>query len=203
MNVVSFAAAWAEPFAPAGDEPFTLAGGSTVQVPMMSQVLAANYAAGPGWQAVELPYSEGFLMRLVLPDTGSPVFDAARLAEVEDLLAQGAPAAVLLGLPTWTHRGTLDLVPVLAGLGLAGMAGMEPDFEAIHAQARIGAAAQAVAITVAEQGTVAAAVTEFGLCGSLPRRPEKELVFDRPFLYQIIHAGTGMPLFLGTVMDPR
>ena len=37
---------------------------------------------------------------------------------------------------------------------------------------------------------------------SAPPPPDIELVFDRPFLYQILHEDTGMPLFLGTVMAP-
>lgn len=205
LSVLTFAAAWADPFAPAeGAEPFTLASGARVKVPMMFKLLAAGYAAGPGWQAVDLPYAGGFLMRLVLPEHGSPVPDAALLAAVAQGLAAGPPALVALGLPKWGHRCTVDLKPVLAGLGLAGTVGRTPDFEAIHKDAVIASAAQAVSITVAEEGTVAAAVTEVEMvCGSLPEEPEVRLVFDRPFLYQIIHEGTGMPLFLGTVMDPR
>ncbi|MCG2620476.1 serpin family protein [Arthrobacter sp. I2-34] len=204
LNVLTFAAAWAEPFEPAEDaDPFTLADGTKASVPMMFGLRTLSYAAGPGWRAVELPYTEGFLMRLVLPARGRPVFDAAQLAEIEDRLAAAPAVLVALGLPKWEHQCSLDLMPVLAGLGLAETFGPRPDFEAIHEDAEIASAAQAVNITVAEEGTVAAAVTQFAMiCGS-PPGPEVELVFDRPFLYQIIHEGTGMPLFLGTVMDPR
>jgi serine protease inhibitor len=29
------------------------------------------------------------------------------------------------------------------------------------------------------------------------------MTFDRPFHYQIVHVGTGLPLFMGKVADPR
>ncbi|NKX50340.1 serpin family protein, partial [Arthrobacter deserti] len=181
MNVLTFAAAWADPFSPADDgEPFTLADGTKVPVPMMFGLRTATYAAGPGWRALELPYAEGFLMRLVLPGQGPPVFDAAQLAGIGDSLDAGPAALVAVGLPKWEHRCFLDLMPVLAGMGLAGTAGPAPDFEAIHEDARVTAAAQAGAISVAEAGTVAAAVTEFGMVTGAPPAPEVELVFDRP-----------------------
>ena len=205
LNVLTFAAAWAEPFDPAEDTClFSLADGSTVAVPLMCGLRTVRYAAGPGWRAVELPYTEGFLMRLVLPDRGRPVFDAAQLADIEARLAAGPAVLVALGMPSWEHRCSLDLMPVLAGLGLSETLGGHPDFDAIHEDAMIASAAQAVSITVAEAGTTAAAVTEIEMiCGSLPAEPDAELVFDRPFQYQIIHEATGMPLFLGVVMDPR
>ena len=54
------------------------------------------------------------------------------------------------------------------------------------------------------EGTVAAAVTQFnGMVTSAPPQPDRTIAFDRPFHYQIVHAETGLPLFMGTVADPR
>jgi serine protease inhibitor len=65
-------------------------------------------------------------------------------------------------------------------------------------------AAQAANITVAEKGTVAAAVTQInGMVTGAPPQPEHTIDFDRPFHYQIVHVETGLPLFMGTVADPR
>ena len=108
------------------------------------------------------------------------------------------------GLALQEHEYTLDLLPVLRGLGLAETFGKTPDFEAIQPEARVTGATQQANITVGEKGTVAAAVTQLDvMAGSLPPPPDVKLDFNRPFLYQIIHADTGLPLFLGTVMDPR
>ena len=72
LNAVYFAAAWDVPFDAndTSDEPFTTADGGTVDVPMMHGLQEMAYAEGPGWQAVDLPYGEGFVMRLVLPAGG-------------------------------------------------------------------------------------------------------------------------------------
>ena len=74
LNAVYFASAWKVPFDPAdtSDRPFTTADGRQVTVPTMSGVQELAFARGKGWQAVDLPYAEGFVMRLVLPDSGAP-----------------------------------------------------------------------------------------------------------------------------------
>ena len=87
-------------------------------------------------------------------------------------------------------------------MGLKETMGPSPDFSGISEGMFIEGVAQSANITVAEKGTVAAAVTQLAVAGSAPPEPEIELTFDRPFLYQILHEDTGMPLFLGTVMDP-
>ena len=81
--------------------------------------------------------------------------------------------------------------------------GRTPDFIGISADGLyVEGAAQTANITVAEKGTIAAAVTQISMAESGFAEPDVEITFDRPFLYQILHEDTGMPLFLGTVMDP-
>ena len=49
---------------------------------------------------------------------------------------------------------------------------------------------------------MAAAVTQInGMVTSGPPQPDRTIEFDRPFHYQIIHAETGLPLFMGTVAE--
>nr|WP_255482270.1 serpin family protein [Pseudarthrobacter sp. NBSH8] len=48
------------------------------------------------------------------------------------------------------------------------------------------------------------AVTQInGAVSSAPPGPERSISFNRPFHYQIVHVETGLPLFMGTVADPR
>ncbi len=64
-------------------------------------------------------------------------------------------------------------------------------------------AAQDANITVAEKGTVAAAVTQInGMATSARPEPARSIAFDRPFQYQIVHVETGFPLFMGKVARP-
>jgi hypothetical protein len=61
-----------------------------------------------------------------------------------------------------------------------------------------------VVLQVDEKGTEAAAVTASpGMCMCTPRnKPLPEVVFDRPFLFIIVHDATSTPLFVCLVMNP-
>jgi serine protease inhibitor len=206
LNTVYFAAAWSEPFAAdaTGDAPFTLPGGESVVVPTMHSSPAVRYAAGADWTGVDLPYGEGFFMRLVLPADGSaPSWNEQELLDIADELDAAETLPVEVALPSWDHSQEQELIPVLLALGLEETLGPAPDLEAIQPGASITGAAQTASITVAEKGTVAAAVTQFGMETSFQEPPALSISFDRPFGYQIVHEDTGLPLFMGTVADPR
>lgn len=210
LNALYFASAWDTPFDANGtaDSPFTKAGGEEVMVPTMNNLAEMAYAEGPGWQAVDLPYAEGFVMRLVLPATGtsgdSSHVGTAELSEIADSLDGDVPEMVQISLPKWDHKSSFDLRKVFESLGLQETLSTSKDFDNIQPGMIITQAAQAANITVAEKGTVAAAVTQInGMATSAPPMPERVIQFDRPFHYQIIHAGTGLPLFMGKVADPR
>lgn len=210
LNAVYFAAAWDIPFdaEATSDEPFTTAGGGTIDVPMMHSMQEMAYAEGPGWQAVDLPYGEGFVMRLVLPaqdsDGGAGALKAERLAEVARALDAANPEDIDLALPTWDHKSHFDVRAILEQLGLEKTLNTTRDFDAIQQGLMITQAAQDANITVAEKGTVAAAVTQInGMATSVPPEPARSISFDRPFHYQIVHVGTRLPLFMGKVADPR
>jgi serpin B len=203
---VYFAAAWDEPFdaVATGARPFTLSGGPTVDVPTMHASPTVRYARGKGWSGIDLPYGEGFFLRLVLPAEGSaPAWDEQQLAGIADALDAAAPVPVDLALPTWNHGSTRDLMGVLAALGLAETVGPGADFSAIQPGTTLSGGAQTADITVAEKGTIAAAVTQFAMVTSAPVPPELSIAFDRPFGYQVVHEETGLPVIMGTVADPR
>lgn len=202
MDAVTFGATWASPFAPENtvDGPFTRADGTSVEVPLMHQMTAVPYAEGDGWVAVELPYTEGFAMRLVLPDAGTLTADG--WAAAHEALSGASGTEVLLTLPTWRTDTTLDLTDALGALGLGSLRNPDGGLDDVFRDAFVSAIAQGATITVAEKGTVAAAVTALGLeAGAAPMQP-LEVRFDRPFEYQVVHDGTGLVLFAGRVADP-
>jgi serine protease inhibitor len=214
LNSLYFACAWSTPFDPdaTSDLPFTTAGGEEIDVLAMHKELTMKYAEGAGWQGVDLPYADGFVMRLVLPaDTAAPdgaaapaAFGAKKLTEIAGAFDTAPAESVQIQLPRWDHRSSFDLRRVFVALGLENMLGTTEDFNNIQPQMMITQAAQAANITVAEKGTIAAAVTQInGMATSVPPEPERSIAFDRPFHYQIVHVETGLPLFMGTVADPR
>lgn len=208
LNAVYFAAAWREPFAleATEDRPFTKAGGDVVDVPTMLGGKVVAYAEGAGWQAVDLPYGEGFAMRLVLPAAGAPegMPDAGTLLAVAAALEGAEPQMVEIQLPKWDHKSSFDLLKILDELGLEHTLATATDFDAIQGGLTITGAAQAANITVAEKGTIAAAVTQINARATSGQpQPERTISFDRPFHYQIVHLETGLPLFMGKIADPR
>ena len=119
INTVYFAAAWEDPFDAAVTSPgnFTTAGGR-VETPLMRQQLSVNYAEGEGWQGIDLPYNDGFVMRLVLPEPGAgPVLDETELIEVNAAFDDGRQTEVGLTLPSWDHEYELDLRRYSQGWG--------------------------------------------------------------------------------------
>lgn len=214
LNSLYFAAAWSAPFDPNAtlDLPFTTAAGARIDAPAMHNELTMKYADGTGWTGVDLPYADGFVMRLVLPDDmsdpaagpASAVFGREKLTEIADTFDAARPASVQIQLPRWDYKSSYDLRRVFESLGLRKMLNTTEDFNNIQPQMMITQAAQAANITVAEKGTIAAAVTQInGEATSAPPEPERTIDFDRPFHYQIVHVETGLPLFMGTVADPR
>ncbi|MBT2549234.1 serpin family protein [Arthrobacter sp. ISL-65] len=208
LNAMYFAAAWQTPFDPSStsDLPFTTGAGEEIDVPAMRNLLEMKYAEGAGWRAVDLPYAEGFVMRLVLPDAidAAAAFGAQQLTEIADALAAAPLETVQIQLPRWDHKCSFDLHQVLEAAGLQKTLTTTEDFNAIQPDMAITQAGQAANITVAEKGTIAAAVTQVnGMVTSAPPQPEHTIDFDRPFHYQIVHFETGLPLFMGTVADPR
>ena len=50
------------------------------------------------------------------------------------------------------------------------------------------------------KGTKAVAVTAMlAVAGCLPDFEEKRVIFDRPFVYAIVHRVTGLPVFVGII----
>jgi serpin B len=203
LDAVTFGASWQTPFDPmaTGPGPFERADGETVQVPMMRALLGARYAAGEGWQAVELPYTEGFAMRLVLPDAAGAL-SAEQWLEAHDGLDAAAPTMVSLWMPSWETDTNLDLTDALEALGLGSLPDPRGDLDGVFRDAYVSAVGQAATITVAERGTVAAAVTQIEVGVTSAPLSEIELRLDSPFEYQVIDQAFGLVLFAGRVLDP-
>src|SRR5665648_32018 len=183
LNAVTFAASWRSPFVPEGtrDDSFTLADGTIV----------------------ELPYTEGFAMQVVLPDVAIEALGTDRWQEVRGALVAAPEVSVDLRMPRWEMDAGLDLTALLSDLGLDVLRAPDGDLDGIFSDAYVSRVAQAATITVAERGTAAAAVTQVEVeATSAPLDPAIELVLDHPFEYQVVELQTGLVLFAGRVADP-
>src|SRR3954453_16770552 len=203
VNALYFKAPWRVPFdeGATSDQPFHLASGDPVAVPMMHG--SASYAEGDGWRAARLPYSGGTLAMTVLRPYEGREDDVDSMVAGEALpdLLTGGPAEVVLTLLKWEFLVAAPLTDALTALGMG--TAFDPDradFSGMTAteQLFLQAVLQQVFISVDEAGTEGAAATA-GVAGveSAQLNPPEPLVVDRPFVFVIHEVVHGTPLFLG------
>ena len=217
QNAITLAAAWEQPFdsAATSDQEFTLPSGDEVFVPRMHATGRWAYAERDGWRAVRLTYGADLHADVLLPPPGSPgagdpaLADPGAVAALVAELDAAPPAEVLVGLPKLDLTSTTDLLDALGRMGLGHLT--SPATAGLHGllvnppgPPYVGQAVQQAVLKVDEEGTRAAAVTEIGVAaGSAPVTPPAELLVDRPYLFVVGDSGSGLPLFLAAVRDPR
>jgi serine protease inhibitor len=213
VNAVYFKAAWLEPFDKAltRRRRFTTAGGSSVEVDMMSEDLhRAGFASGDGWRAARLPYIGGELaLAVVVPDPGRSLADVETSLDgrgLDRLLTGFRPVPVIrVQMPRWTFRVQARLNEHLSDLGMPTAFSDEADFSGMTTQEQlyISHVLHEAFIAVDEAGTEAAAATAVVARAMSGRRePPVSLIADRPFLFTLFDIATATPIFIGRVTDP-
>ena len=205
VNALSFKGTWATKFDRSDTkerQPFYVSGseeGQRGQVDMMFlRGKHVHTAKGTGFTAIRLPYTAGDMsLAAYLPNEGVPLRDVAREVSTGE-----GPAAGLtfrrkkyaeFGFPRFDAQTELDLLSDLQGIGLD-VAGDYPELGA--GQSRLGGMIHRSVLKVNEEGTEAAAATVAMMVRSIQPRQER-LVFDRPFLFEIVDGETGMPVMCG------
>jgi serine protease inhibitor len=209
QNAILLAARWEVPFEEhtTSDEDFTGPDG-TAPTEMLHGTQSWAYAEDGGWAAVRLPYAEAFHADVLLPPAGTDPAEAtpAVLATLTKALDAASPRTVELAMPTLElEPPILDLAPALDAAGLGGLYG-DPDLSGISTQGLVvSQAMQQAYLSLDEEGTVAAAVTEVALAESaaVPADAEVTMQVDRPYLLRIAHTQTKLPLFLAAVRSPQ
>jgi serpin B len=210
-NAVYLDATWSAPFDAnsTGDGSFTLLDGSQVTARMMFQEAGLSYAAGNGWQAVELPYvGDELAMLFVVPDSGlfSKVEGLMSDGLIDQVLAGLAPTTVRLTLPKFEFRAKTGLSDLLENMGMIDAFDLDKaDFSGMTTEEAlfISDAIHEAFISVDEAGTEAAAATAVVIGGDTAIPPQGiELELDRPFLFTLYDRATGEILFLGRVLNP-
>ncbi|WP_433242047.1 serpin family protein [Streptosporangium sp. CA-135522] len=199
-NALYLKAEWATAFTdpPEKNASFTRADGTAVRTDLMHRTGSLPYAAGSGWQAVELPYAKSDLvMWILLPRPGGSPADLLAPAVMSEVAAGLRNAPVKIVIPRWDFTTNLDLKEPLRKLGLTGS-----DYSGIVPGAFLDQAVHRATITVDEWGTEAAAVTGLAFPISAMVPPEAEVRADRPFAFAVVHRPTLAPLFIGQVADP-
>jgi serpin B len=219
VNAIYLKAPWTDPFWPQLTQPgpFHLAGGETVNVPMMNARRKLSCARASGFSMVAIPYADGDLQFLILlPDT------ADGLAAMEKKLSTGllASAASLQSQDVVLTLPKFKLEPPVFRLGAElQRLGMKSAFDVPQGSANFDRIAprrpedylfisevfHKAFLSLDEKGTEASAATAVAVAAGAASRPKTpvEVKVDRPFLFAIQHRPSGACLFLGHVADPR
>jgi len=205
-DAIYFKAQWAKPFPRelTVDHDFALLDGSHIAVPTMVQADMFAYAAGDGYQAVQLDYDgEETSMLVVLPDAGRFAeieggFDPAFIAAIVDALVD---TDVSVMLPRWSFESTFSLADTLKALGMGEAFSAAADFSRMDGTGTlyISDVLHKAFVAVNEDGTEAAAATAVVMVNGIP---EANVHADRPFLFVIRDNITGTILFVGRVLNP-
>lgn len=210
-NAIYFDADWERQFAKerTADGAFNTVDGREVTVPMMSLSEPASlpYAAGQGYQVVELPYKGGEMSMVILvPDTGQfeafeAALDAGRAGEI---LGELEAKQVDLKLPKFSYESSFSLAQKLAEMGMPN-AFKGADFSGMDGtdQLFISDVFHKAFVAVDEAGTEAAAATAVVVGKMALPMVDVQLVVDRPFIFLIRDVNNGTVLFVGRVMNPQ
>lgn len=211
-NAIYFQAAWLHPFEEVHTQHdvFHLLDGGEAIVPMMNQEVALAYAAGDGWQAVELPYEGGeAAMLILLPDHGRfEEFESTLSAErVAEIVSRIQTRDVCLAVPRFRFESSFELRKTLGAMGMEGAFLPGADFSGMDGtrDLYLDEVYHKAFVAVDEAGTEAAAATAVVVAISAPWVPEPcvQVTVDRPFIFLIRDRSTDVILFMGRVVDPR
>ena len=217
VNAVYFKAGWLLPFGEhlTSRESFHLLDGGTTGVDMMRVTEYFRYAAGDGYQVVDLPYvGRELSMAVLLPDQG-------RFREIEaqmdggfldQALAQVAESYVALEMPRFEFDAAFQLGETLKAMGMS--AAFDPsaaDFSGMDGLScargddgclYIGDVVHKAFVSVDEAGTEAAAATGVMMQTESAKPRPVAVRVDGPFIFLIRDHTTGTILFVGRVTEP-
>ncbi len=213
-NAIYFNASWLFPFGEADTRPrpFHLLDGGSVDVPMMRTSEDFGYAAGDGYQAVDLPYlGHELSMTVMVPDRG-------RFREFEDSLDAGLAGRIIAGLgfrrvtldlPRFGFESRFRLGETLRSMGMPdAFDSAASDFSGMDGRSCLAGdpgclyireVVHRAFVSVDEAGTEAAAATGVVMqAESAPLDPVAVTV-DHPFIFLVRDRATGAILFVGRV----
>ncbi len=214
VNAVYFKGTWLETFSKEMTEEadFTKTGGDKVKVKMMTApgTRKAEYSESEELQALRLPYQGGSLSMLVLlPREGKTLGETEKALTAEKLEAirKGLEKKkVKVFLPRFTFSSGFTLNDTLSELGMpAAFTEGAADFSGMDGTNKlyIQTAFHKAFVEVNEEGTEAAAATGVAMGVKSMAFDFYRFRADRPFLFFIEDAKTGLILFMGRMAEPK
>ncbi len=204
---LNFTGIWASPFTPQETQLRTFTNGEGVkrQVKMMQQYYnKLRFADCKGYGMVEIPYTGGFKMYVLLPGKSLSLGDLVLRTDAESWrkdVAKLREHSVSLQLPRMDVSTRYDFNDMLASLGMPTAFTPQADFSGMTTDAplQIGQVLQESTLKATESKTEAQSTTTVGmvLVDLKDQALPIEFYCDRPFLY-IITDKYGAINFVGT-----
>lgn len=203
-NGLHVAGPWLQPFDAADTRSgvFAAEGKPDLPVDYMHGVFPdLTVVTAPAFESVSLPLAGGDMrLRLRLPRPGHAL---AEVMAPTGETSTARPAVVALTLPRFTVSANVDLTGALRAAGLGMLFDGSGDFSGLaDGLTHFDRVSQRLRLRVDESGLEAAAVTVALSTRGMTPDPEIALVFDRPFLVELVHAPTGAVLICGIVRAP-
>lgn len=203
LNAMTFDGKWMSQFEEdytEKDGTFVKADGSKKTVEMMHGD-AERYFEDEDMTGVEKDYKDGYFLRAYLPKEGKSVSDILTKLTKNGTVSYVNADEIYLSMPKFESETTLTLNDTLKAMGVkkAFLEG-EADFSAMtDMSVYVSQVLQKTYIKVDEHGTEAAAVTAILVANEcyIPEKVVKSVVLDRPFVYEIVDAESGVTLFAG------
>ncbi len=216
INTVYFKSDWQTPFEKKDthDRAFKTPDGS-IKTAFLHCTGQMAYLSGNEATGVALPYDDGqFAYFALLPDGEmtprewlAKQAQASLFDNIAGMMAQKTNLTVELAMPKFEARYEDSLLNELGQLGME--IAFDPnraDFSQMNEQHTknlyISEVKHKTFIRVDEKGTEASAATSVEEGITCIPLSNKQLIFDRPFLYGIMDLKTGMPLFAGIMENP-
>ena len=210
-NAIYFKGTWVNQFDPAKtkNQPFTIAPGQQVDVPMMSQQASVGYAEFGNLQVLELPYSGGETsMVILLPKNVDGLVALEQQLTQENLRNwlsaiqyefAGCPGSIQL--PKFRVNSQFEFKQVLSKMGMGSAFNDSADFSGMNGRKDLilTHVIHKTFVDVNELGTEATASTE---ATGVSRCGGESFNADRPFIFLIRHIPSGSILFMGRIVNP-
>jgi serine protease inhibitor len=218
INAIYFNADWTEQFVEdyTQEQIFTLEDGSEIETDLMSMSSDFLYQENDDFQAVQLPYGEGyrFVMRVYLPRENIHISDFVEGLSGSTMREWVDGFEYMEGdleLPKFKTEYSNSFINILEALGITrAFDGYGANFEKMitidDQNVYISDVRHKTYIDVSEKGTEAAAVTlvEIGVTSFLIVQEERfEMIVNRPFFFTIDDTEMDEILFMGTILNPK
>jgi len=156
-------------------------------------------------------YNDKYSFVALLPNEGISIKDYIETLSGEGFLntVKSAQNTVVNAvMPKFSYDYKIKLNDALKDLGMHdGLSAAKADFSRLGKSSRgniyIGEVLHKTFISVDELGTKAGAVTKVEMTYESAPAELKIVRLDRPFVYAIIDNSTNLPVFIGTVMNPK